>query len=193
MSRPRTALIPRAFSTVLICGLIPLACGSCVQGRGGAPVRFTVTVPSSARADALTGRVYIVLSRDSMPEPRLAMGARTTTTPFFGVDVAGLSAGQQAVIDDTTLGYPLATLRDIPAGDYYVQAVVNVYTEFRRADGHTVWAHMDQWEGQHLTRSPGNLSAPCSAYTSTRPVGSTSRCRPPRSSHPYRFRPTRNG
>ncbi len=88
------------------------------------------------------------------------MGARTMTTPFFGVDVAGLGAGQQAVIDDTTLGYPLATLRDIPAGDYYVQAVVNVYTEFHRADGHTIWAHMDQWEGQHLTRSPGNLFSP---------------------------------
>jgi len=85
------------------------------------------------------------------------MGARTMTTPFFGVDVAGLAAGQPAVIDDTTPGYPTATLRDIPAGDYYVQALANVYTEFHRADGHTIWAHMDQWEGQHLTQSPGNL------------------------------------
>jgi hypothetical protein len=34
---------------------------------------------------------------------------------------------------------------------------MNVYTEFHRADGHTVWAHMDQWEGQDLARSPGNL------------------------------------
>jgi hypothetical protein len=31
------------------------------------------------------------------------------------------------------------------------------HTEFPRADGHVIWAHMDQWEGQNLTRSPGNL------------------------------------
>ena len=28
---------------------------------------------------------------------------------------------------------------------------------FPRADGHTVWLHMDQWEGQNWKRSPGNL------------------------------------
>jgi hypothetical protein len=88
------------------------------------------------------------------------MGGRTTTTPFFGVDVAALPAGQSAVINDTTPGYPVPTLRDLPAGDYYVQAIANVYTEFQRSDGHTIWAHMDQWEGQHLTRSPGNLVSP---------------------------------
>jgi hypothetical protein len=35
--------------------------------------------------------------------------------------------------------------------------VINIYTEFRRADGHTIWAHMDQWEGQQFNRSPGNF------------------------------------
>ena len=38
-----------------------------------------------------------------------------------------------------------------------MQALVNVYTEFHRADGHTIWAHMDQWEGQQFNKSPGNL------------------------------------
>jgi hypothetical protein len=32
-----------------------------------------------------------------------------------------------------------------------------VYTEFHRADGHTLWLHDDQWEGQQFNRSPGNL------------------------------------
>jgi hypothetical protein len=39
-----------------------------------------------------------------------------------------------------------------------VQAVLNVYTEFHRADGHVIWAHMDRWEGQEFSRSPGNLA-----------------------------------
>ena len=34
---------------------------------------------------------------------------------------------------------------------------MNVYTKFARADGHTVWLHMDQWEGQNWKRSPGNI------------------------------------
>ena len=38
-----------------------------------------------------------------------------------------------------------------------MQPFVNVYTKFARADGHTVWLHMDQWEGQNWKTSPGNL------------------------------------
>jgi len=37
-----------------------------------------------------------------------------------------------------------------------VQAMLNKYTRFDRADGHTVWMHNDQWEGQNWKRSPGN-------------------------------------
>src|ERR1700722_1974395 len=149
-------VLARSAKLTIAAGL--LAATSCA--RHGAPARFTVTVPASARADSLTGRVFVVISRDSTPEPRLNMGARTMTTPYFGVDVMNLPAGQIVVIDDTTSGYLVNTPRDIPAGDYYVQAVVNVYTAFHCADGHTIWAHMDQWEGQHLTRSPGNLYSP---------------------------------
>jgi len=34
---------------------------------------------------------------------------------------------------------------------------VNIYTEFNRADGLTVWLPQDQWEGQLWNISPGNL------------------------------------
>ena len=71
--------------------------------------------------------------------------------------MSALVAGTAAVIDETTPGYPVTSLRELPAGDYFVQALANVYTEFHRSDGHTIWAHMDQWEGQHFTRAPGNL------------------------------------
>jgi len=65
--------------------------------------------------------------------------------------------GRPAVIDATTRGWPLESVTQIRPGDYTVQAVLNVYTTFTRADGHTIKAHMDQWEGQHWNRSPGNL------------------------------------
>jgi len=38
-----------------------------------------------------------------------------------------------------------------------VQAMLETYTQFTRSDGHVIWAHNDQWEGQRFNMSPGNL------------------------------------
>ena len=61
------------------------------------------------------------------------------------------------MIDDTVVGWPARSLKDIPAGDYYVQALLNRYETFRRSDGHTVKMPMDQGEGQHWDIKPGNF------------------------------------
>lgn len=118
-------------------------------------LRFEISFPASAHAQPITGRVYLMLSRTNDREPRLQIGR--TGVPFFGRDVEKLAPGQAAMIDETDLGSPVESLKDIPAGDYYVQGFVNVYSEFKRADGHVVWMHDDQWEGQHFNTSPGNL------------------------------------
>ena len=119
--------------------------------------KFEISFPAAAHADAITGRVFVMISKKDTPEPRMQAGGYGDTSPIFASDVSALAAGQTTVIDGNTQGYPLRSLRDIPAGDYYVQALMNIYTEFHRADGHTIWAHMDQWEGQHFARSPGNI------------------------------------
>jgi len=72
-------------------------------------------------------------------------------------DVHELLPGHAAIVDSALLGTPLQTLKELPPGDYYVQAVLNLYTEFHRADGHVIWAHLDQGEGQQFNKSPGNL------------------------------------
>jgi hypothetical protein len=115
-----------------------------------AGTKFEVSFPASARAGAITGRVFVVVSRKDKPEPRLEAGSWGGSGPFFGVDVNALAPDASAVIDASTPGWPVESLGKIPPGDYFVQAIVNIYTEFHRADGHTVWLHMDQWEGQHL-------------------------------------------
>jgi hypothetical protein len=51
----------------------------------------------------------------------------------------------------------LTSLKQLPAGDYYVQAVLHIYETFKRADGHTVKLPMDRGEGQHWNLAPGNL------------------------------------
>ena len=127
-----------------------------LTAQSGGP-RFEVVVPRALRAEAVTGRVYVFISRRSDEEPRLGVHHESDCVPFFGVDVDGLAPGTPAVIDARTLGYPVTSLRDIPAGDYYVQALVSVYTEFHRADGRVLWLHNDQWEGQQFNTSPGNL------------------------------------
>ena len=120
-------------------------------------LRFKVSFPAAAHAGPITGRVFVVITNKERPEPRLQAGSWGDTPPLFGADVDQLQPGEAALIDGTTLGYPPASLADIPAGDYYVQALLNVYTQCHRSDGHTVWVHLDQWEGQQFNRSPGNL------------------------------------
>jgi hypothetical protein len=73
------------------------------------------------------------------------------------VDVEGLAPGGTVAIPATTAGFPVATLGALPPGEYVVQGLLLPYTRFARADGHTIWAHMDQWEGQRFNDAPGSF------------------------------------
>src|ERR1700677_3450241 len=75
----------------------------------------------------------------------------------FGVTVDGLRPGQSVTVGDSAAGYPIRSLKDVPPGEYTVQAVLNRYETFHRSDGSTVKLHMDQGEGQHWNITPGNL------------------------------------
>ena len=131
-----------------------LAAIAATAGAAGEP-RFEISFPASAHSGPITGRVYVMISRQGEREPRLEIGR--TGIPLFGRDVEKLAAGKNVVLDGSDLGTPVKSLSEIPPGDYYVQAVVNIYSEFHRSDGHVVWMHDDQWEGQRWSRSPGNL------------------------------------
>lgn len=122
--------------------------------------KFEVSFPASVHAQPITGRILVLIGRDPGKEPRLQLGWPGDAPAVFGINVDQLKPGAQAMVDGRSSSSPFASLNDLPAGDYYVQALLNVYTEFRRSDGHVVWAHMDQWEGQQVNRSPGNLYSP---------------------------------
>jgi len=119
-------------------------------------LRFRLTYsPEADDAGPITGRAYVIVSRTNEKEPRLQVGR--TGVPFFGRDFENLLPGGTVEIDAADLGAPVDSLREIPSGEYYVQGFISVYSEFKRADGHTVWMHDDHWEGQQWERSPGNL------------------------------------
>ena len=143
--------------------LLPLAlvlCRPAGAEEHAAKLRFELSFTPAVRTEPADGRVYVILTRKSEPEPRLQFGksgGQYRSTPFFGEDVDGLKPGQRAVIGGASTGYPVERLADLPAGDYWVQGMLNVYTTFQRGDGHVVKMHMDQWEGQNPPVSPGNL------------------------------------
>ena len=116
---------------------------------------FAVSFSRGVYKRPVTGRVYVIISTRDAAEPRFQIGP--AGVPFWGKNVSGLQPGEKAVIDEQVFGYPLESIRDIPPGEYFVQAFCNIYSEFIRADGHNVWLHNDQWEGQRWNRSPGNL------------------------------------
>jgi hypothetical protein len=134
-----------------------LAAALCLALSAVAQPKFEVSFPASAHAGPITGRVFVAFSKRETPPPMQQIGSGLCQGPFFAVDVDQLTPGRAVTVDASAAGCPFNSLKEVPAGDYFVQAVVNVYTQFHRSDGHTIWAHMDQWEGQQLARSPGNL------------------------------------
>jgi hypothetical protein len=139
--------------------VLPVLTGSARirQTAARTALRFELSFAGSARQEAVDGRMFVVISKTNTPEPRLQIRGYTTATPFFGLNVDGLRPAQAVTIGERVEGYPVAHLSELPAGDYYVQGLLNIYTTFPRADGHIVKLHMDQWEGQKFERSPGNL------------------------------------
>ncbi len=148
----RRTVVPAA-----LCVVLSLLLSLPIWAQSRPSLQFEVSFPASVHAEPITGRIFVIVANNTAREPRLEIGYWGGQTPFFGSDVDQLRPGQAAVIGADTPGYPAASLKDIPAGEYLVQALLNVYTQFHRSDGHVIWAHMDQWEGQQFNRSPGNL------------------------------------
>ena len=124
-------------------------------GTKGSRLKFSISFPAEVHTGPITGRVYTIIAKSDRRDPRFQVSTRGV--PFFGLDIEALEPEKAVVIDQDVLGYPLKSLEDIPAGEYFIQGFINIYTEFKRADGHTLWMHQDRWEGQRWNRSPGNL------------------------------------
>ena len=119
--------------------------------------QITVSFPASVSSKPLDGRVLLLLSTDGAKEPRMQIDDSPRSQIVFGTTVDGLAPDQAVTITNQAAGYPIRSLNQVPAGDYYVQAVLNVYQTFHRADGKTVKLAPDRGEGQHWNLAPGNL------------------------------------
>lgn len=125
--------------------------------RQGNKVRFQVVFTPELSAQAQDGRLLLLLANNEKVEPRFQINDGLSAQLVFGVDVEGMAANQEIVVDDSAFGFPKRRLSDIPAGIYYVQALINRYETFNLKTGHTVKLPPDKGEGQQWNRKPGNF------------------------------------
>lgn len=118
---------------------------------------ITAVFPVSRSPKPLDGRLLLLLSNDPSDEPRMQIDDTPKSQMLFGITVDGWKPGEHLKIGENAQGYPRASLRDVPPGEYTIQAVLNLYETFHRSDGKTVKLAPDRGEGQHWNLAPGNL------------------------------------
>jgi hypothetical protein len=154
------AFVHRAWPAAALAAIVAAGLSARAMRAGRSdPLRFTISFPAARSAAPIDGRVLLFISDDGRTEPKAQTDQyrANTTRPIFGVDVDGLTPGQVVVVDERVSGWPVRSIREIPAGDYFVQALVNRYETFRRSDGHTIKMPMDEGEGQRWDVKPGNF------------------------------------
>ena len=127
------------------------------SGDAKSTLRFSITFTKEMSDQKQDGRILLLLSTNEKAEPRFQINDGLDTQLVFGIDVDGMQPGQKIVVDESAFGFPLQSLKNIPAGDYFVQALINRYETFNLKTGHTVKLPPDQGEGQQWNSKPGNF------------------------------------
>jgi hypothetical protein len=102
-------------------------------------LRFEITIARDLLAVPQDGRLLVVLGRSGRPEPRLRIGTSRGASTVLGVDVNGLSPGVTGALDQKAMIFPATQLANLPAGDYFAQAVFDISRDLK------------------LVNAPGNL------------------------------------
>ncbi len=120
-------------------------------------IRFAISFPKEISDQAQDGRLLLMFSTDNSEEPRMQITDSLKTQQVFGKDIEGWKPGEDKVIDSSAFGYPIKNLADFPAGEYFVQALLNRYESFRLKSGHEVKLPPEMGEGQVWNEKPGNF------------------------------------
>ena len=77
-----------------------LCVSSCQTGQEGpaCKLRFGISFLEEQSAESLDGRVLLMLSTDESREPRFQINDGPNTQLIFGIDVDGLSPGEDALV-----------------------------------------------------------------------------------------------
>ncbi|KAL4099159.1 hypothetical protein PRIC1_006969 [Phytophthora ramorum] len=109
--------------------------------------RFRVSFPASVHAERITGRLMVCIAKRHTVEdpqgedqPRFLVDDSEDTQQIFAVDVWDFAPGDvgtenREVNATHAVGYPMLFMEEVPAGEYWVQAVLHPYVEYNRSDG----------------------------------------------------------
>lgn len=140
---------------VLLLLLVGIGCTS--PGTSEKGLTFSVSFPTEISDQPQDGRLILLLATSDKSEPREQFNFGLNTQLGFGLDVEGVMPGQEVIVDGTAFGFPIRNIKDIPPGDYFVQAIINRYETFNLKSGKVVKLPPDQGEGQHWNQKPGNI------------------------------------
>jgi hypothetical protein len=134
--------------------LLTLVIFGCQTGHSP---KISISLKPELETDLQDGRLLFLLHHSDNAEPRFAVNDEVTSAQVMGMDFEDYQAGKGFDFNLNEFGYPIANWKDIPNGEYWVQAYIVKYETYNRSDGHTVKMPMDQWEGRQWNRTPGNL------------------------------------
>src|SRR6476646_9184879 len=98
-----------------------LSISGAAAGSSQAPAgpRVEISFTQGARAEPVTGMVYLAISKTNQNPP--IQDTDPEGVPLFSKYVERLTPVTDVTISDTDRGHPVVSLRDIPAGEYWVQ------------------------------------------------------------------------
>ncbi|MEQ8515715.1 MAG: hypothetical protein RIC38_08940 [Chromatocurvus sp.] len=119
--------------------------------------RFELELPTGAPEPIYDGRLILIIAAGDEKEPRDQVSPDYDAAQIFGINVDGWKRGGRRQIDDGILGFPALSLKEVPAGEYTVQAVLHKYGTFTLSNGKTVKLPAARGAGQNWRKEPGNL------------------------------------
>jgi hypothetical protein len=127
--------IPGAVRVVALVVLAASATGEAERQPGPRPapadLRFEVTLDPLSASGPQSGRLFVVISRDERPEPRLRIGRTGLDGPIVIGRDASLSAGGRVSVGRGAATFPLDDLAKLQAGDYFVQALLDTNRDLK--------------------------------------------------------------
>ena len=113
-----------------LCALVALFAASVLSQDTS--LRFEVTEAADLTPGTQNGRLFIFINTKNDREPRLVDGdVSYDAPPMLARDVKNFGAGSIGVIDNGCVSYPISDLAHLPAGEYYVQALLDTNIDVR--------------------------------------------------------------
>jgi hypothetical protein len=144
----------------LIAGLSIMTQIGLPSASGTPALSFALSFDSASSPKPLDGRLLLLFSTDPKEEPRFQINDSPKSQIVFGLDVIDWKPDGVLKISANhpdLFGYPIRTFGDLKPGEYTIQALLDRYETFKRADGHVLKLPTDRGEGRKWNRAPGNL------------------------------------